>query len=71
MKRVQSKQRGQSTIEYILIVTVVLAAVIFFLSPAGGPLREAIVKLFDRSAAWTDTSAGKVPNTAAPQPTVQ
>lgn len=62
-------RRGQSTIEYVLIVAVVLGLIIAALTP-GSPLQSGIARLFQRSGERVDASATTFDNSAPVQPTV-
>ena len=52
MKRNKMKEKGQSTLEYLLLVTAVVAALIVFLTPGSGVFSDQ----FNESL--SDTSSG-------------
>lgn len=59
-------KRGQSTIEYILLITAIIGALLFVLSPVGGPLRTSIQGLFTRSGTKVDTATDMLAAPPAP-----
>lgn len=50
-------RKGQGMLEYIIIITVILAALFAF---SGGTLKTAVGKMLDSSANQVDSAAGKI-----------
>ena len=62
-KHIKSKRRnkGQSTVEYIILVSAILAALLVFLSPAG-PFRAAFDNAVTTGTDGMEDMAGRLAN---------
>jgi uncharacterized protein (UPF0333 family) len=53
-------KKGQSTLEYVLLVTAVLVVIIGFVAGPGSPFKTAVNQVLYNSAEEINTMAGKI-----------
>ena len=58
-KQTQHKKKGQSTLEYIILVTAVVAILLAFLAP-GGIFRGAVQNTFQQGTNGMENMAGRL-----------
>ena len=62
------KRKGQSTVEYIILVAAVLAVLIFFLRP-GGPFAKSVNAALDEGTQSMEDMGERLGNSRGKQPT--
>ena len=61
LRRRKNRKKGQSTLEYIIMFTGVIAILIVFLSPTG-PFRKSTEKTFNQAINGMETMANRLGN---------
>ncbi len=61
MFRRKNRKKGQSTLEYIIMFTGVIAILIVFLSPSG-PFRSSLNKTFNQAINGMETMSSRLAN---------
>ena len=62
------KKKGQSTVEYIILVTAVVAVIIFFVANPGSPFRTKINDTLGNATGAMANMAGRLNGAFAPAP---
>lgn len=62
------KKKGQSTVEYIILVTAVLAAIILFVANPGSPFRSRLDNTLNSATDAMVNMAGRLNGAFAPAP---
>lgn len=60
------KKKGQSTLEYILLVTAVVAVLIIFLRPGAGPFSQALNNTYGQMTGGMESMANRLSNSYTP-----
>ena len=68
LKALGQKRKGQSTLEYILLVAAVLVALIYFLGPAG-PFSKSVNRTLNEGTQSMEDMAERLGHSRGEQPT--